>query len=128
MLESTGETDQGKDECQRQPRPSEFMEGQTAEVEELFSDYVRGKREKHPILPTSDVPPDLLQRTRMAPVEHRRSRCCKRQIAINGNQRTDRNQRGNQKPAAHEKIQSLGPVNENSESRKHQSDRYVMVA
>ena len=78
------------------------------------------------ILPAGDVPPYLLQRTRIAPVNDRRVRRRKRQVGINSGQSANRNQRGIYQSAAREKPEALRPINHNAQRRKYQRHRDVM--
>src|SRR5882762_4374392 len=115
-----GETHKSQDERQRQPGNAEFAEQHSKESNELLSHYVWRKGQKHPILPTGDVPPDFLQRMWIAPVDQRGARRRKWQVGINKDQSANRNQRGVQQPPTDEKSETLGFVNDNTQSGKCQ--------
>src|SRR5439155_24673895 len=83
LFESVDEAGEGQGLRQGQPGQAEFTEGHSAEFNKLLLHYLRRKGEEHPILPASDVPPYLLQRTRIAPVDDRRAQRRKRQVGIN---------------------------------------------
>src|SRR4029079_12064674 len=85
-LESVSEPRKSQNKRQWKPRKAEFAECHPAEFSKLFSHYFRFKGEIDLILAARQMPPYLLQRTRMAPVNDRRAGGCKRQVSINGNE------------------------------------------
>ena len=85
-LERVNEARDSQNQRQRKPRKAELAQRHSAEFSKLFSHYLRPKGEIDLILSAREVPPNFLQRTRMAPVNDRRARRRERQIGINSGQ------------------------------------------
>src|SRR6516162_1367113 len=71
LPKSSRETRQSKRQRRRQPRRPEFAQQHFEKYNKLRSHHRRTKRQEHPILSAGDVPPDFLERTRIAPVDER---------------------------------------------------------
>src|SRR4029077_6919794 len=126
LPESAPQPGKGQNKGQRKQRRSEFAQEHSAKFNKLRSHHRWAEGEEHAVLAAGYMPPNLLQRTRIAPVDYGGTRRRKRQKGINGDQAADRNQCGIQQPAAGKKFQPLGPVNENGQSRENQPHGHVV--
>src|SRR5262249_10344070 len=130
-LVAAGQRDESQDregERHREPGWPELARQETQETRRLAPDLVDRDAEIDPGLTAPDMPPEPLERARVAPVEDRLAHGGDRQVRVDEPDPREGDQARGGKPPAPEEARAGGGPDQEDESRQREAHRRMVVA